>query len=97
VRDIDRLARRARLVVVPDRRPAPPAGQRHGLPLTDRQVEVLRLLAAGLTDRQIAAALFVSRRTVGDHVSAILARLDVGGRVEAAAVAHRAGLTADLP
>ena len=58
-------------------------------PLTDRQVEVLRLLIAGRSDREIAAALFLSRRTVQDHVSHLLAKLGVANRTEAAAVAVR--------
>jgi predicted ATPase/DNA-binding CsgD family transcriptional regulator len=57
--------------------------------LTDRQVEVLRLLIAGRSDREIAAALFLSRRTVQDHVSHLLAKLGVANRTEAAAVAVR--------
>jgi DNA-binding NarL/FixJ family response regulator len=57
--------------------------------LTDRQVEVLRLLIAGRSDREIATALFLSRRTVQDHVSHLLAKLGVANRTEAAAVAVR--------
>jgi ATP/maltotriose-dependent transcriptional regulator MalT len=51
--------------------------------LTDRQVDVLRLIADGLTNQQIADELFVARRTVDNHVSAILSRLGVDGRHEA--------------
>jgi DNA-binding CsgD family transcriptional regulator/tetratricopeptide (TPR) repeat protein len=91
LRDIERLARHARLVV-PELGKRPPAAHRCGLPLSDRQLEVLALVAEGRTDRQIAAALYISPKTVGGHVSTILARLRVGGRGEAAAVAHRAGL-----
>jgi DNA-binding CsgD family transcriptional regulator len=58
--------------------------------LTPREREVLRLLAAGRTDREIADALFVSRRTVNSHVANILGKLGVRSRREAAAlVAHR--------
>ena len=57
--------------------------------LTDRQVEVLRLLIAGRSDREIAAALFLSPRTVQDHVSRLLAKLGVANRTEAVAVAVR--------
>jgi len=52
--------------------------------LTDRQLDVLRLVADGLTNQQIADELFVARRTVDNHVSAILSRLGVEGRHEAA-------------
>ncbi|WES63143.1 AAA family ATPase [Microbacter sp. GSS18] len=56
--------------------------------LTPRQVEVLRLLGARLTDAEIAARLHLSDKTVGHHVSAILARLGVDGRREAGAHAR---------
>jgi DNA-binding NarL/FixJ family response regulator len=66
------------------RRPQPgtltnPAG------LTDRQLEILRLVAAGLSNAEIAQRLVVSPRTVDHHVSAILAKLGVPTRREAAA------------
>ncbi|HWC40486.1 MAG TPA: AAA family ATPase [Actinomycetota bacterium] len=60
--------------------------------LTARQVEVLELLADGLTDAEIAARLSLSVKTVGHHVSALLAKLGVGSRREAAAAARRLGL-----
>ena len=68
------------------RRPQPgtlanPAG------LTDRQLEILRLVAAGLSNAEIAQRLVVSTRTVDHHVSAILAKLGVPTRREAAAKA----------
>jgi DNA-binding CsgD family transcriptional regulator len=62
--------------------------------LSEREVEVLRLLAAGRTNRQIGEALFISESTAGVHVSHILAKLGVAGRVEAATIAARLGLTA---
>ena len=52
--------------------------------LTTREVEVLRLLRRGLTDAEIADAMFVSARTVNHHVSAILSKLQVRTRQEAA-------------
>ena len=61
--------------------------------LSDREIEVLRLLAAGRTNRQIGEALFISESTAGVHVSHILAKFGVAGRVEAATVAARLGLT----
>ena len=54
---------------------------------------MLDLLASGRTNRQIADELFITNRTAGHHVSTILAKLGVHGRTEAAATAHRLGLT----
>jgi DNA-binding CsgD family transcriptional regulator len=62
--------------------------------LTGRQVEVLGLLAEGLTDAEIAARLSLSAKTVGHHVSALLAKLGVGSRRQAAAAARRLGVVA---
>ena len=61
--------------------------------LTGRQVEVLGLLAEGLTDVEIAARLSLSAKTVGHHVSALLAKLGVGSRRQAAAAARRLGVS----
>jgi predicted ATPase/DNA-binding CsgD family transcriptional regulator len=63
--------------------------------LTARELEVLRLVAAGHSNRGIAAELFISPKTASVHVSRIIAKLAVSNRVEAAAVAHRLGLLAD--
>jgi DNA-binding NarL/FixJ family response regulator len=60
--------------------------------LTHRQLEVLQLLAAGLTNAEIAARLFVSPKTVDHHVSAVLMKLEVGSRHDAAAAAVEMGL-----
>ncbi|MFE0463275.1 AAA family ATPase [Kitasatospora sp. NPDC058965] len=57
--------------------------------LTPRETDVLRLLADGRTNRQIAEELFISPKTASVHVSNILAKLEVSGRGEAAALAHR--------
>jgi len=56
-------------------------------PLTEREREVLRLLAAGRSDREIADALYVSRRTASKHVSSILAKLAAPSRTAAVAIA----------
>lgn len=60
--------------------------------LTPRELEVLRLVALGRTNRDIAAELFISVKTVSVHVSNILAKLGVTSRGEAAAAAHRRSL-----
>jgi DNA-binding CsgD family transcriptional regulator len=60
--------------------------------LTARERDVLHLLVAGKTDREIAAALFISRKTASDHVGHILAKLGVPSRSAAAAEAVRHGL-----
>ena len=60
------------------------------LGLTHREAEVLTLLADGRTNREIAAALYISPKTASVHVSNILGKLDVRTRTQAAAVAHRA-------
>ncbi|WP_328988746.1 LuxR C-terminal-related transcriptional regulator [Kribbella sp. NBC_01245] len=57
--------------------------------LTERETEVLRLVAAGRSNKQIADELFVSAKTVSVHVSNILAKFGVASRGEAAATAHR--------
>jgi DNA-binding CsgD family transcriptional regulator/tetratricopeptide (TPR) repeat protein len=62
--------------------------------LTDRQLEVLELLAEGLTNAEIAGRLVVSVRTVDHHVAAILAKLNVGSRREAARAAADLGAPA---
>jgi DNA-binding CsgD family transcriptional regulator len=62
--------------------------------LTDRQVEILRLLADGCTNAEIAARLVLSVRTVDHHVSAVLQKLGVPGRREATAAAAALGLRA---
>jgi len=62
--------------------------------LTERELEVLRLVAAGRSNRDIAAELFISAKTASVHVSNILAKLGVHTRIEAAAIAYQAGVTA---
>jgi DNA-binding CsgD family transcriptional regulator len=60
--------------------------------LTERELAVLRLLTAGRTNAQIGAELYISPRTAGVHVTNILRKLGVSNRVQAAALAERAGL-----
>jgi DNA-binding CsgD family transcriptional regulator len=71
-----------------------PADELARFGLTDREREVLILVAAGRSNPEIAKTLFISAKTASVHVSNILAKLGVSGRVEAAAVAHRLGITA---
>lgn len=68
-----------------------PADSSAAAALTTREIEVLRLLVQGMADREIADALFISPRTVGGHVSHLLAKLGVDSRTAAAAwgVRHR--------
>jgi ATP/maltotriose-dependent transcriptional regulator MalT len=94
--DILALARRSRLSLsdeVPGQL-APVVPEPFGL--TDREREVLTLVAAGRSNGQIAKELFISPKTASVHVSNILAKLGVAGRVEAAGVAHRLGLTTEI-
>jgi DNA-binding NarL/FixJ family response regulator len=60
--------------------------------LTDRERDVLALVAEGHSNGQIASTLYISPKTVSVHVSNILAKLGVSTRTEAATVAHRLGL-----
>jgi DNA-binding NarL/FixJ family response regulator len=93
--DAEALAQRARLPLTEAAAAhgaSEPVAPHHPNPLahfalTDR--EVLALLAVGRSNPQIATALFISPKTAGVHVSNILAKLSVAGRVEAAALVHR--------
>ncbi|WP_432478323.1 helix-turn-helix transcriptional regulator [Nocardioides sp. GXQ0305] len=67
----------------------PPPGARGGAPLSERERDVLGLVAQGLTNPEIGARLFLSPRTVGHHVSSILHKLGLRSRAEAAAYAAR--------
>jgi DNA-binding NarL/FixJ family response regulator len=61
-------------------------------PLTGRELDVLRLLAEGKSNREIAGCLFVGETTVKSHLRSVFAKLDVLSRTEAVAVATRQGL-----
>ena len=71
-------------------KPRPAAGLAE--PLTERELEILRLLAAGASNREIAAQLFLAEGTVKNHVTNILGKLDVPGRLQAANKARELGL-----
>ena len=87
--DVVALARRARLSPLPAP-PAPDAATADGL-LTRREADVLELLADGLTNREIAARLFISEKTVSTHIGHIYDKLGVHSRVEAAGRARAIG------
>jgi predicted ATPase/DNA-binding CsgD family transcriptional regulator len=87
------LARRGRLELAeqPSTASSPNAALAR-LELTPREVEVLALLGTGMTNREIAAQLFISDKTASVHVSRILSKLSVPNRAAAAATAQRLGL-----
>jgi ATP/maltotriose-dependent transcriptional regulator MalT len=88
--EVAATAKRARLTLDPEPEPvaeAEPLAARLGL--TGRELEVLELVASGMTNRQIGEHLFISAKTASVHVSRILMKLDVTTRGEAAATAHR--------
>ena len=87
--EIATLARRARLRL---EAPAPDATRADGAGLTSREEEVLRLLAEGLTNREIGRRLFISQKTVGTHVAHIFDKLGVHTRLEAAGRAQQLGV-----
>jgi DNA-binding CsgD family transcriptional regulator len=103
-REAEALARRARLSEVGRSRSAQTGSGQAGpglatgfarareLGLSERETEVLGLIAVGLTDREIGERLFITTKTVGHHVSHILAKLALERRGEAAALAFRIGL-----
>lgn len=81
------------MVLAPDLATRVLQGLRTPLPkLTDREVEVLRLLATGAANREIARTLFVSEATVKSHVSHIFTKLDVESRSRAVHIARETGL-----
>jgi DNA-binding CsgD family transcriptional regulator len=92
---VRKLAERAHIPIQAPPAPNPAAGppaapRRYGL--TSREAAVLRLLVAGRTNAQIGAELYMSPKTASVHVTSILRKLNVTSRVQAAAVAERAGL-----
>jgi DNA-binding CsgD family transcriptional regulator/tetratricopeptide (TPR) repeat protein len=96
IAEIEGLATRARLRVhgaeAPQGTDGGGAADQDPFGLTPREREVLALVAAGATNREIGERLHMAEKTASVHVSRILAKLDVRSRTEAAAVAHRHGL-----
>jgi DNA-binding CsgD family transcriptional regulator len=95
--ELESLAARARLRLgEPGEEAGAPAADEDDEPfgLTPRERQVLALVAAGATNREIGRQLYMAEKTASVHVSRILAKLDVRSRTEAAGVAHRLGLDA---
>ncbi len=63
-----------------------------GEPLTEREVQILQLLAEGKSNRSIAQSLFISESTVKSHLKSLFTKLDATSRAEAIALAARKGL-----
>ena len=95
--ELESLAARARLRLC-EKDGATPAAEDDGdeapFGLTPRERQVLALVAAGATNREIGRQLYMAEKTASVHVSRILAKLEVRSRTEAAGVAHRLGLDA---
>jgi DNA-binding NarL/FixJ family response regulator len=87
---VEALARRARIDLTEVGGSDAPAGIDLGL--TAREAEVLGLVANGMTNRQIAEALFITEKTAGVHMTNILGKLGVASRFDAAVIARRAGI-----
>jgi DNA-binding NarL/FixJ family response regulator len=87
------LARRARLrLPEADSRAVGAERDIDSYGLTERELEVLQLIAAGRSNPQTAAELFISPKTASVHVSNIISKLNVASRGEAAALAYRLGI-----
>jgi class 3 adenylate cyclase/DNA-binding CsgD family transcriptional regulator/tetratricopeptide (TPR) repeat protein len=85
-------ARKAQLLALPAGPGRPPPRARYPASLSQREVDVLRLLATGKTNPAIAAVLSISPKTVTHHVTSILSKIGAANRTEAAAYAARTGL-----
>ena len=90
---------RARLGSISPTATTPPTAADAAPPsdLTERELEVLRLIAAGWSNQQIADALFISRKTASVHASHIFDKLGAANRIDAAAIARRLGVEAGPP
>ena len=90
--EIDAVSSRTRISIEAPTRVVLDESSAARLGLTPREAEVLALVAAGRTNRQIGEELYVSDKTASVHVSNILRKLGVNSRVDAAAVAQRLGI-----
>jgi DNA-binding CsgD family transcriptional regulator len=97
--EITALARRARIILDDPGKPGKPVAVSPlaRLGLTERELELLKYVAAGRSNREIGQALFISAKTASVHVSNILRKLQVTSRVQAATAAHRLGLIDEDP
>jgi DNA-binding NarL/FixJ family response regulator len=89
---IEALAARGRVDLV-DARAADQPSPAAALGLTEREAEVVALIAEGLSNKEIGARLFITEKTASHHVSSVLGKLGVARRAEAAALAVRQGIT----
>ena len=78
--------------LVPESTPPPLRSLRHREGLSEREIEVLRLIASGASNQEAGRKLFIAASTVKKHLENIYAKLAVGGRVEAIARAREMGM-----
>lgn len=93
--DVEQLARRARITLGGDtteKAGAIAVGEQLPWPLTERELDVLRLLAGGSSNGEIGKTLFITTKTASTHVSNILRKMGAANRVEAATIAQRLGV-----
>jgi len=95
IEELERFAQRGRLDLEAPVERAPAPDPLTELGVSKREREVLALVAAGRTNRQIAETLYISDKTASVHVTHLLRKLGVASRIEAAALAQRLGLGAD--
>ena len=92
--EIQALARRARVPLQETADHRSPARPSVGVgALSEREISVLRLIALGRTNREIGQELYISPKTVSVHVTRLMQKLGVHSRVQAAAIAHRSGIS----
>ena len=90
--DADELLARVRALLRRSNRGREAPAVRNESALTPRELEILRLLAAGLAQGEVAERLFITQKTVGKHIERLLKKLGVHSRAEAVAHAYREGM-----